>query len=115
MLAYYTLEHVSYLCSHGILSSTLPSILARSSSQSFAVNSKTLAMWSTRFWAVYVLLQFAHLREDRKLLQLRQRCLRKGRGTGFTPAGKRDLHHRWDAHWSDLIANLGYLPLTIHW
>ena len=49
------------------------------------------------------------------LLQLRQRALRKARGTGLTPTEKQELQQRWDAYWNEVVVNLGYLPLTIHW
>ncbi|KAF5372789.1 hypothetical protein D9615_010135 [Tricholomella constricta] len=117
MLAYYPLEHISYLLSHGLIPSTIPTIASMfsSSADHITLDANTLGMWSTRFWALYVLLQLAHLREDRKLLQLRQRSLRKAKGVGLTPAEKQELKQRWDAYWSELITNLAYLPLTIHW
>lgn len=117
MLVYYPLEHLSYLISHGIIPTTIPNLLSLFSSKAkpITLNSGALGIWSCRFWAVYVALQFAHLREDRKLLQLRQRALKKAKGTGLTPAEKQELQQRWDAYWSELIANLGNLPLTVHW
>lgn len=117
MLVYYPLEHISYLCSHGLIPSTFPHIasLFSSSAKPVVLNPNVLTMWSSRFWASYILLQFAHLREDKKLLHLRQRTLRKAKGTGLTAVDRHELEQRWDAFWSDLIASLGYLPLTIHW
>ncbi|KAF8071782.1 hypothetical protein FPV67DRAFT_897022 [Lyophyllum atratum] len=117
MLAYYPLEHLSYLLSHGLIPSTIPTLtsLFSSSAKPITLNPNVLGLWSSRFWALYVFLQFARLREDRKLLQLRQRNLRKAKGVGLTPAEKQELQQRWDAYWSEVITNLGYLPLTIHW
>ncbi|GLB40261.1 putative peroxisomal biogenesis factor 11 (PEX11) [Lyophyllum shimeji] len=117
MLAYYPLEHLSYLLSHGLIPSTIYTItsLFSSSAKPIRLNANVLGMWSCRFWALYVLLQFAHLREDRKLLRLRERNLRKAKGVGLTPAEKQELKQRRDAFWSEVITNLGYLPLTIHW
>lgn len=117
MLAYFPLEHLSYLLSHGLIPSTIPTIwfFISSSAKRIKLNANVLGMWSSRFWALYVLLQFAHLREDRKLLELRQRNLRKAKGVGLTLAEKQELRQRWDAYWSEVITNLGYLPLTIHW
>lgn len=119
MLAYYPLEHIYYLCSHGIMSATQPSLTSLLSSSSTSkpikLNPDALSMWSCRFWAVYVALQFAHLREDRLLLQQRQRSLRKAKGTGSAAAEKQELNQRWDAYWNEIVVNLGYLPLTIHW
>ncbi|KAG6840582.1 hypothetical protein C0991_005722 [Blastosporella zonata] len=119
MLAYYPLEHISYLLSHGLIPSTIPNIFSIFSSSSSArrisLDANAIGIWSTRFWALYVLLQFVHLREDWKLLQARQRNLRKGKGTGLSSADKRELKQRWDAYWTELVTNLAYLPLTIHW
>ncbi|RDB25918.1 hypothetical protein Hypma_006765 [Hypsizygus marmoreus] len=117
MLACGPLEQLAYLCSHGIIPSTLPNIVSlfSSSAKPITLDANVLGIWSTRFWALYVVLQFAHLREDRKLLQLRQRNLRKVKGVGLTVAEKQELRQRWDGYWSELITNLGYLPLTIHW
>ncbi|KAG5647339.1 hypothetical protein DXG03_000407 [Asterophora parasitica] len=116
MLGYYPLEHISYLLSHGLIPATIPSLasLISSSAKPIKLNSGKLGMWSTRFWALYVLLQLAHLREDKKLLQLRQRNLRKAK-VALTPTEKQELKQRWDSYYSELITNLAYLPLTIHW
>lgn len=117
MLAYYPLEHLSYLVSHGVIPSKIPTIpsLFSSTVKYMTLDPSVLGMWSCRFWAIYVALQFAHLREDKKLLQQQQRTLRKGKGTSLSPAERQDLQERWDSYWSELIANVGYLPLTIHW
>jgi hypothetical protein len=116
MLAYYPLEHLSYLGSHGIIPTTIKnpfSILSKR--KTISLDPNVLGLWSCRFWAMFVLLQFAHLREDRQLLQLRQKALRKAKGTGLTASEKQELAHRWDVWWSELAMNLAYLPLTIHW
>ncbi|KAF9466618.1 peroxisomal biogenesis factor 11 [Collybia nuda] len=117
MLVYYPLEHLSYLTSHDILPTTIPNLLYLFSPKTkpIALSPGTLGIWSCRFWAIYVALQFAHLWEDRKLLQLRQRTLKRAKGTGLTPGEKQELKERWNAYWYELIANLGNLPLTIHW
>jgi hypothetical protein len=64
---------------------------------------------------LYVILQFAHLREDRKLLKMREKTLKKAKGTGPNAAEKEELRQRWDAFWNEVVVNVGYLPLTIHW
>ncbi|KAG6821336.1 hypothetical protein H0H93_000197 [Arthromyces matolae] len=117
MLMYYPLEHLSYLLSHGLIPSTIPSLasLFSSTSRPIHLDASKLSLWSTRFWAFYVLLQFAHLREDFKLLRARQRSLRKGKGTGLSSIEKKELEIRWDAYWNELVTNLAYLPLTLHW
>ncbi|KAG5718982.1 hypothetical protein E4T56_gene20395 [Termitomyces sp. T112] len=114
MIAYYPLEHLSYLMFNGTIPSTL-SIKSPFSTRQISLSANSLSVWSCRFWAIYVLLQFIHLREDFKLLRARQRNLRKGKGTGLSSMEKKELQQRWDAYWSDCIINLGYLPLTVHW
>jgi len=116
MLAYYPLEHLSYLGSHGIIPKTIKNPLTFLSKKKYiSLDPTTLGIWSCRFWALYVFLQFAHLREDRKLLELRRKALRKAKGTGLTPEEKQEIAQRSDAWWSEVLVNLGYLPLTIHW
>ncbi|KAF9450081.1 hypothetical protein P691DRAFT_702051 [Macrolepiota fuliginosa MF-IS2] len=116
MLAYYPLEHLYYLGSHGIIPTTIKYPLSFPLKKKMInLDPNTLGIWSCRFWALYVLLQFAHLREDRKLLQSRQKALRKAKGTGLTPSEKQEIAQRWDAWWSEVVVNLGYLPLTVHW
>jgi len=117
MLAYYPLEHLYYLGSHGIIPSSISSPLSLFSSKKkkISLNPNTLALWSCRFWAIYVFLHFAHLLEDRKLLKQRHSSIRKAKGTGLTKEEKQEMEQRWDAFWSEVVVNLGYLPLTIHW
>jgi hypothetical protein len=117
MLAYYPLEHLYYLSSHGILPESIPNIMSLFSSKakSIKLNANRLAMWSCRFWALYVVLQFAHLREDRKLLKMRERTIRKAKGVTSNASEKEELRQRWDAFWNEVVVNLAYLPLTIHW
>ncbi len=109
MLAYYPLEHLYYMCSHSILKS-LPG--------QAPLDPTSLGLWSTRFWAAYVLLQFAHLKEDHKLFKKRQAALSKTIGkskAGHKTAEQVDLERRRDALLNELVVNLGYLPLTVHW
>ncbi|KZV94728.1 hypothetical protein EXIGLDRAFT_736469 [Exidia glandulosa HHB12029] len=112
MVAYYPLEHIYFLASHRMLP--------------WKISSRTLnkiSLWSCRFWAVYVLLQFAHLREDLKLIKMGERALRaqeKGKSLaikeddGATPSAL-ELAKRKRAVWNETVVNLGYLPLTLHW
>ncbi|KAI8980027.1 hypothetical protein BD414DRAFT_420869 [Trametes punicea] len=123
MLAYYPLEHLYYLLSHSIISDklTLPSITAfipfvrtRPNDKHIPLKLSTLGLWSTRFWAAYVVLQLAHLREDGRLLRMRERTLSKTK-TGASVAEKEEISRRKKALTNELIVNLAYLPLTIHW
>ncbi|TFK36630.1 hypothetical protein BDQ12DRAFT_699475 [Crucibulum laeve] len=122
MLLYYPLEHLSYLIGHGIIPASfslaslpLVSLLAPSSlkSRTLSLNANKLGIWSCRFWALYVLLQFLHLREDKQLLIQKHRNLKKGKALG--PNEKWELGRRWDAWWSEVVVNVGYAPLTVHW
>jgi hypothetical protein len=125
MLAYYPLEHISYLASHSIIPNTVPALSAilplwllksKSGRRSIKLDVGRLSLWSCRFWALYVLLQLAHLREDRRLLKAKERTLGKAKGKMGTGAAERDeLRQRWDAFWNEVVVNLGYLPLTMHW
>lgn len=115
MIAYYPLEHLYYLRAHAILPAALALPLFK---KSISLNTGKISLWSTRFWAAYVFLQFAHLREDHHLLKLRERALNKVKGKGKASdeaAEKADLTRRWDALINELVVNLGYLPLTLHW
>jgi hypothetical protein len=118
MLAYYPLEHIYYLCSHGLIPSSIPSLssLFSATGKPISLNTGAIGKWSCRFWALYVVLQFAHLQDDRKLLQLRQRSLSKAKGKGPAVNGElEELRKRWDSYWNEIITNISYLPLTIHW
>ncbi|PCH42056.1 hypothetical protein WOLCODRAFT_137663 [Wolfiporia cocos MD-104 SS10] len=127
MLVYYPLEHLYYLLAHSIVPSelavaSLASLLpirtggmkSASSARRLALDMNAISIWSCRFWALYVLLQFAHLREDRILLKAKEKALSKSKAV-TAQAEKAELRARWDALWSEVVVNLGYLPLTIHW
>lgn len=117
MLAYYPLEHMYYLASHKVIPSSIPTLssLLSSSGKPIPVSVDSLGIWSCRLWALYVVLQFAHLKEDRMLLKRRERTLKKAKSTVPNNGEKEELQERWDALWNELLVNLGYLPLTIHW
>ncbi|KAK7033057.1 TPR-region domain-containing protein [Favolaschia claudopus] len=117
MLGYYPFEHLSYLRTHDVLPPTLPSpaSLLNPTAKPISLNAKDLSLLSCRCWASYVILQFAHLREDRKLLLLQQRALRKGKGSPLSHAEKEDFGRKWDAYWTGLLVNLCNLPLALHW
>ncbi|KAF4613893.1 hypothetical protein D9613_007492 [Agrocybe pediades] len=117
MLGYYPLEHLYYLVSHGIIPSSIlsPTSFFSNKKKRITLDAGKLSIWSTRFWALYVFLHFAHLIEDRKLLKQRHSSIRKAKGTGLTREEKLEMQQRWDAFWSEVVINLGYLPLTIHW
>lgn len=104
MLVYYPLEHLSYLGSQGVIS--LPK--GRISQYS---------LWSCRAWAFYVCLQFLHLKEDWALLKRRERALKKDLAAGAEEEKRLvvEIQIRKEAILNELVVNLGYLPLTVHW
>ncbi|KAF8554598.1 hypothetical protein OG21DRAFT_1597242 [Imleria badia] len=115
MLAYYPLEHLYYLRAHDLIPATIPSItsLLGRTSKRIRLNANSLAMWSCRAWAVYILLQFAHLMEDRELLLMKEKTLRKGKGV--VAEDKEELRNKWDSFWNEVVANSANLPLALHW
>ncbi|THH09297.1 hypothetical protein EW145_g2109 [Phellinidium pouzarii] len=117
MLLYYPLEHLYYLRANGLLSASVFLPIPFFKSISVKLNTTKLAIWSARAWALYVFLQFAHLRQDFRLLKLRERALAKvkGKSSTETEVEKVELRQRWDALRNEFVSNLGYLPLTIHW
>ncbi|KAI0034218.1 hypothetical protein K488DRAFT_84192 [Vararia minispora EC-137] len=116
MLAFYPLDHLYYLITHDLMSPTLSLPFANSISkrppgiQQLRLDSAKISRWSTRFWAVYVILQLIHLREDRALLLRRQKALKKARGLEHA-----NMKKQWEGWYNELAVNLAYFPLTIHW
>jgi hypothetical protein len=117
MLAYYPLEHFYYLATHKVIPPSIPTLscLFSATAKRTPVNVNKVGMWSCRFWALYVLLQFAHLTEDWQLLKMRERTLKKAKNTKPALGEKEDIQAGWDAFWNEVIVNVGYLPLTVHW
>lgn len=99
MLAYYPLEHIYYMLTHDIipttfalptLASLIPFVASKPSGKLVTLNRGAFAIWSCRFWATYIILQFVHMKEDFKLLKLREKAVSKskvrvsaGSGTPF--------------------------------
>ncbi|KAI0044164.1 hypothetical protein FA95DRAFT_1497534 [Auriscalpium vulgare] len=126
MLAFYPLQHIYYLRSRDIIptSASLPLPVefastasvpkgSAKSSVNVPINATALSLWSTRLWAVYVVLQLAHLGEDRELLRRRQRALSREKAAGEEQ--REEIKQRWAAWYNELAVNLAYLPMTIHW
>jgi hypothetical protein len=120
MLAFYPLSHISYLVSNSVMSTTAPSLLSvfnhKSKGADVTINAGKLSLWSTRLWAAYIVLQFVHLSEDRKLLLQRHRALAKAKGKSVArEAEKAELAERWDVLWNAAAVNLAFFPQSIHW
>jgi hypothetical protein len=78
-------------------------------------------MWSCRFWAVYVALELARLGIERyygtaehdALTEEEKRALGDGEKEGKLLLEERQRKNRlW---WRDMVSNLGYMPMTLHW
>ncbi|KAK7058421.1 hypothetical protein VNI00_002055 [Paramarasmius palmivorus] len=115
MLGYYPLEHLTFLRSNDVIPSQLSlRVSPLSKPKKLDLNAGEMSLWSCRCWAAYVVLQFAHLREQRKLLQTRQRNLRKAKGSSLSTAEKEELKKNWDAYWSELVMNAANFALALN-
>jgi hypothetical protein len=111
MLAFFPLQHLSFLRTNDLIPSSLPL-----PTRPIKLNDRAVSLWSTRFWMAYVVLQLAHLREDRTLLVKRQRALDKlSSREKLQPLERVELARRWDAWYNELAVNLSFLPMTVHW
>jgi hypothetical protein len=117
MLAFYPLHHLSYFRKHDIVPITfpLPSGLSLSSAsgkpRQVAINGAVVSRWSSRLWATYVVLQLAHLCEDRALLIKKQRALSR---LSSMQKERAELALRWSTWRNEVAVNLSFLPITIH-
>ncbi|XAO26054.1 hypothetical protein I312_104888 [Cryptococcus bacillisporus CA1280] len=131
MLAYYPLEHVSWLGSKGVLPIS-PLALSKA------------ALWSVRFWAVYVVLEIYKLHNSYRELSERTRALQLSRpevtiseatdyefqndkedrfseklGPSIRHEGeatsRQALANEWETWKRRVLVNGAYAPLTIHW
>ncbi|KAG0056337.1 hypothetical protein BGZ83_005456 [Gryganskiella cystojenkinii] len=115
-LIYYPLEHLYWLGAHEVIPLSME-------------KTNRISIWSCRFWAAYVLLQFAHLAEEYRLYKKRLVKLerqikiadKKAQETG-EPVDKTEyktemanLKAEKKGIWINTIINTGYLPLTVHW
>jgi hypothetical protein len=117
MLAFYPLQHLAYFRKLDLIPTALPLPVGLPSQPSgkprrVTINGAAVAQWATRFWATYIVLQLAHLREDRTLLIKKQRALSRLSSVGEERA---ELARRWDRWYNELAVNLSFLPMTIHW
>ncbi len=117
MLAFFPLQQLSLLRTNDLVPAALPLPTTPSGkARRVTINDGAVSLWSTRLWMTYVVLQLAHLREDRALLVKRQRALEKlSAREKLQPQERAELARRWDAWYNELAVNLSYLPMTIHW
>jgi len=89
---YFPLENAAYLASHNIL----------------PLNKRLetdLWLWSCRFWACHVALEFVRLYRERQIRT-------KGKGKARSEEDDRAWKRTW---WASFVMNLAYAPQTIHW
>ncbi|KAF9175669.1 hypothetical protein BGX21_010574 [Mortierella sp. AD011] len=115
-LIYYPLEHIYWLGAHEVIPISME-------------KTNSIAIWSCRFWAAYVVLQFVHLAEEYRLYKARLHSTqaqikaadKKAKETG-EPVDKTEykselaaLRAEKKGIFINTLINTGYLPLTVHW
>ncbi|CAO3624892.1 unnamed protein product [Mucor hiemalis] len=105
---YYPLEHIYWLGAHEVIPIS-------------EEKTNKIGMWSCRFWAAYVILEYGRLAEQYRNLRTRETGLLKR-----IKAGDIETHEDPEAEMASIKAertsmivntciNTGYLPLTVHW
>lgn len=87
LLLFYPLDHMSYLVSHSVipaktslpLLSRTPSITSQATDGTISLDAGKMSRLSCRFWTIYIVMQIAHLREDRRILLAEERSLGKSK------------------------------------
>ncbi|CAG8480408.1 9887_t:CDS:2 [Paraglomus brasilianum] len=104
MILYYPLEHIWWLAYHKVID------IAES-------KMNRIGIWSCRFWAAYVFLEFWALLQQWQLLKKKERGIVKK-----VDAQEADILREHKAVQTEkeqivrsTLINVGYLPLTIHW
>ncbi|RUP46332.1 peroxisomal biogenesis factor 11 [Jimgerdemannia flammicorona] len=107
-LIYYPLEHAYWLGAHNVL----------------PLSKKTtnrISIWSCRFWAAYVLLQYVNLEEQRRIVNEKEanlaRRIKAGEldDVGQNRAALMTVSAQRRNIYINYVINTAYLPLTIHW
>ncbi|KAG1470746.1 hypothetical protein G6F56_002501 [Rhizopus delemar] len=107
-IIYYPLEHIYWLGAHQVIPIS-------------EEKTNKIGMWSCRFWAVYVVLEYGRLAEQYKNLKNRETSLLKR-----IKSGDIEINEDPEAEMATIKAerssmiintciNTGYLPLTVHW
>ena len=94
-VAFQGLENLAYLGQHGVISRS-PQRQARD------------WVWSSRFWAAHVLLEFVRLARLRALWD-------RETIDGDDKEAKAKRKDEVDAWWRELLINVLYAPMTLHW
>lgn len=97
-IAYQYLENMAYLSSKGVWGWNTER------------QNKAWA-WSSRFWAVHVVLDFVRLWRERAVRQKERKAGWKGREEEAETE-----ENEWRIKWRrSLLVNVAYAPLTVHW
>ncbi|EKG16537.1 hypothetical protein MPH_06313 [Macrophomina phaseolina MS6] len=97
------MENVAYLASKGILNSDGWSGEAGAKRQTW------WWVWSSRFWAAHVGLEFARLGYEWR------RDSKQAAAEGEEKEEKLERRKKYETWWRQAISNAGWAPLTIHW
>jgi len=94
-MLYFPLENAAYLGSHGFIP--------------MSKRTETdLWLWSCRFWGAHVALDFVRLYRERQI-RLTEEKEKRAKEEKVAAQG-------WDkTWWAELVVNLAYAPLTVHW
>ncbi|KAG0169115.1 hypothetical protein DFQ28_003929 [Apophysomyces sp. BC1034] len=107
-IIYYPLEHTYWLGAHQVLPIS-------------EEKTNKIGMWSCRFWAAYVVLEYGRLAEQYRLLRQRETGLLKRIKAGdiTTEEDPEVEMAKIKAERTSIVVNTcinsGYLPLTVHW
>ncbi|KAI8145604.1 peroxisomal biogenesis factor 11 [Fennellomyces sp. T-0311] len=107
-IIYYPLEHIYWLGAHQVIPLS---------------DDKTnkIGIWSCRFWAAYVVLEYGRLAEQYRCLKKRETGLLKRIKAGDVEtdedpeAEMASIKAERSSIFVNTMINSGYLPLTVHW
>ncbi|KAI9265065.1 peroxisomal biogenesis factor 11 [Phascolomyces articulosus] len=108
MIIYYPLEHIYWLSAHDVLPISTE-------------KSDRIGIWSCRFWAAWVVMEYGRLYEQYRLLKKRETGLLKRIKAGDIEtdedpeAEMASIKAERSSIMVNTIINSGYLPLTAHW
>ncbi|CAO3680643.1 unnamed protein product [Umbelopsis ramanniana] len=108
MVIYYPLEHLYWLGAHNVIPLS-------------EKKTNSIGIWSCRFWALWVVLEFGRIAEQYRLLKRKEKTLVKSIKDGeITEKTEREqqiasIKNEKKSLLLGTVINTGYLPLTVHW
>ncbi|KAI9498917.1 peroxisomal biogenesis factor 11 [Zychaea mexicana] len=108
MIIYYPLEHVYWLAAHNVLPVS-------------EQKTNSIGIWSCRFWAAWVVMEYGRLAEQYRLMKKRETGLLKRIKAGDIEtdedpeAEMASIKAERASIFVNTMINSGYLPLTVHW